>query len=80
MFPSGHVLGRLLGGAESRQDEGAPAGPGLGAAPARLTFGPGGAGPGGRGSGTWGLLRRRNPRPGLPFLAELGKKGRGFLE
>ena len=72
-------MGRLLGGAESRQDEGGPAG---GADSERLVApsAPGAAWPGGRGSGTWGLLRRRNPRPPLLFRAELGTRGRDFQE
>ena len=79
MFPSAHVVTNHLGGAESRQNEGNPAlGSGLPAA--RLPFCPGAAWPGGRGSGTWGLLRRGNPRPALLFQAELGTKGGDFQE
>lgn len=43
MFPSGPVVRRLLRGAESPQERGAPYGSGLGAALARVAFGPGGA-------------------------------------
>ena len=53
-------------------------GRGCGLQAARLPFGPGAAWPGGRGSGTWGLLRRGNPRPTLLFQAELGTRGGDF--
>ena len=46
-------------------------GRGCGLQAARLPFGPGAAWPGGRGSGTWGRLRRGNPRP---FRLSLGPK------
>ena len=55
-------------------------GRGCGLRAARRAFGPGAAWPGGRGSGTWGLLRRRNPRLPLLFRAELGTRGRDFQE
>lgn len=75
MFPFAHVLLRLLGGAESRQNEGNPAlGSGLPAA--RLPFCPGAAWPGGPGSGTW----VSDAEICDLFRSELGTKGRDFQE
>ena len=73
MFPFAHVLLRLLGGAESRQNEGNPAlGSGLPAA--RLPFCPGAAWPGSPGSGTW----VSDAEICDLFRSELGTKGRDF--